>query len=363
MAEMRERLDAPILVGVGAAFDFHAGPGAPGARLDAERWAWSGPIASRTSRGGCGGATRATTRASSPASSGSTSRAPRRPPRRPGALAPAPGPRERVELASSGRPPTRVMDHDVSIVGLGRVGLPLALSFADRGLRVLGVDNDPERLDSVRSGQMPFAETGTQELLERVLARPADAVRARGRRGAPPRDIVITLGTPSFSHIEIDMRDIRSALDDLLPVLREGTRSCCARRSPRARPSSWPATWPSTAASRSAPTCSSPTPPSASPPGASWRRSARCRASSAASASARARSRRALFEGLRRADRADHAGPGRAGEDLDQHPALRHLRPAQPADDGLRAARRERVRGDRPDQPRLPARRHRAARA
>jgi UDP-N-acetyl-D-mannosaminuronic acid dehydrogenase len=34
--------------------------------------------------------------------------------------------------------------------------------------------------------------------------------------------IVITLGTPSFSHIEIDMRDIRSALDDLLPVLRAG---------------------------------------------------------------------------------------------------------------------------------------------
>jgi UDP-N-acetyl-D-mannosaminuronic acid dehydrogenase len=33
---------------------------------------------------------------------------------------------------------------------------------------------------------------------------------------------VITLGTPSFSHIEIDMRDIRSALDDLLGVLDAG---------------------------------------------------------------------------------------------------------------------------------------------
>jgi len=33
---------------------------------------------------------------------------------------------------------------------------------------------------------------------------------------------VITLGTPSFSHIEIDMRDIRSALDDLLGVLAPG---------------------------------------------------------------------------------------------------------------------------------------------
>ena len=39
-------------------------------------------------------------------------------------------------------------------------------------------------------------------------------------RGA--RHIVITLGTPSFSHIEIDMRDIRSALDDLLGVLAPG---------------------------------------------------------------------------------------------------------------------------------------------
>src|SRR5205085_11993901 len=34
--------------------------------------------------------------------------------------------------------------------------------------------------------------------------------------------VVITLGTPSFSHIEIDMRDIRAALDDLLPVLEPG---------------------------------------------------------------------------------------------------------------------------------------------
>ena len=56
-------------------------------------------------------------------------------------------------------------------------------------------------------------------------------------------------------------------------------------------------------------------------------------------------------------------GPGRAGQDLDEHPALRDVRAAEPADDGLRALRRERLRGHRPDQPRLPARRDRAARA
>src|SRR6185312_12291893 len=56
----------------------------------------------------------------------------------------------------------------------------------------------------------PSASTGQLVLSERVV----DAARAK--------HIVITLGTPSFSHIEIDMRDIRSALDDLLGALQPG---------------------------------------------------------------------------------------------------------------------------------------------
>ena len=45
------------------------------------------------------------------------------------------------------------MDRDVSVIGLGRVGLPLALSFADRGLSVVGVDKDADRLEAVRDGR------------------------------------------------------------------------------------------------------------------------------------------------------------------------------------------------------------------
>src|SRR5712691_3225337 len=111
---------------------------------------------------------------------------------------------------------------EVSVVGLGRVGLPLALSFADRGLKVVGVDNDPARLDAVREGRMPFAETGAQELLDRVKASGRVSLSERVADAAGARHIVLTLGTPSFSHIEIDMRDIRSALDDLLGLLSPG---------------------------------------------------------------------------------------------------------------------------------------------
>jgi UDP-N-acetyl-D-mannosaminuronic acid dehydrogenase len=114
------------------------------------------------------------------------------------------------------------MSVDVSVIGLGRVGLPLALCFADRGLRVHGVDKDPDRLLAVQGGSMPFEETGAQELLERVRASGRLTVSDSVPDAAQAEHIVITLGTPSFSHIEIDMRDIRAALDDLLPVLREG---------------------------------------------------------------------------------------------------------------------------------------------
>jgi UDP-N-acetyl-D-mannosaminuronic acid dehydrogenase len=111
---------------------------------------------------------------------------------------------------------------EVSVIGLGRVGLPLALSFADRGLRVIGIDNDPARLGAVREGRMPFAETGAEDLLERVIAGGRLSLSERVADAAQATQIVITLGTPSFSHIEIDMRDIRSALDDLLGVLTPG---------------------------------------------------------------------------------------------------------------------------------------------
>jgi UDP-N-acetyl-D-mannosaminuronic acid dehydrogenase len=110
------------------------------------------------------------------------------------------------------------MSHDVAIVGLGRVGLPLALCFADHGLRVLGIDNDGERLDALRARTMPFRETGAQELLDRAELALSDRIGD----AAQATHIVITLGTPSFSQIEIDISQIRRALDELRSELRAG---------------------------------------------------------------------------------------------------------------------------------------------
>src|SRR5437899_4813731 len=114
------------------------------------------------------------------------------------------------------------MAQSAAIVGLGRIGLPLALSLADAGVDVIGVDKDHARLETVAAGRMPFEETGTQELLERVLRGSGLRLTDQIADAAEADFIVLTLGTPAHVHLEIDISQIRSVVDDLLPLLREG---------------------------------------------------------------------------------------------------------------------------------------------
>ena len=118
-----------------------------------------------------------------------------------------------------------MVDRTVSVIGLGRVGLPLALSFAERGLRVLGVDRDEAILESIRAGRMPFEEAGTQELLDRVAATGRLELCGRAGDAAQADDIVITIGTPSFSHVESDLRQMSSD-----PTLNDRARDNRVRR-------------------------------------------------------------------------------------------------------------------------------------
>lgn len=53
----------------------------------------------------------------------------------------------------------------VSVVGLGKLGAPLAACLAAKGHRVIGVDVDPEKVSAVNEGRPPVYEPGLQELL------------------------------------------------------------------------------------------------------------------------------------------------------------------------------------------------------
>src|SRR5688500_15882522 len=108
--------------------------------------------------------------------------------------------------------------YDVGVVGIGRVGLPLALSLRRAGLRVLGFDRDPALLACLASGRMPFEEPGCEELLtEHGLETTTDLARI-----TQTRTIIITVGTPVQQHLEADLDHITGALSAMVPHLRPG---------------------------------------------------------------------------------------------------------------------------------------------
>ena len=57
-------------------------------------------------------------------------------------------------------------DCRVTVVGLGKLGSPLAACFASRGLAVFGVDADERKLAALRAGKAPVYEPQLQELID-----------------------------------------------------------------------------------------------------------------------------------------------------------------------------------------------------
>lgn len=114
------------------------------------------------------------------------------------------------------------MSFDVAVIGLGRVGLPLALCFAQRGKRVLGIEINPSYIEAIKAGKMPFDEEGMQDVMDEVLATDRFEVREHISEVVEAENVILTLGTPAVEYLEIDMRHVRSAVQELLPVLRRG---------------------------------------------------------------------------------------------------------------------------------------------
>ena len=59
----------------------------------------------------------------------------------------------------------------ISVVALGKIGLPLAVQYASKGHDVVGVDVNPAVVDAVNAGTAPFpGETGLEEKLAEVVS-------------------------------------------------------------------------------------------------------------------------------------------------------------------------------------------------
>ena len=57
------------------------------------------------------------------------------------------------------------------VIGLGKLGSPLAACLAAKGLTVIGVDNDPRKVDAINQQKPPVHEPGLGELLAQTQGR------------------------------------------------------------------------------------------------------------------------------------------------------------------------------------------------
>jgi UDP-N-acetyl-D-mannosaminuronic acid dehydrogenase len=118
--------------------------------------------------------------------------------------------------------PDRV-DRDVVVIGgCGHVGLPLALAFADRGLRVVIYDLSVAAVEMVNAGRLPFAEQGAEDVLARVLAAGRLVASTDPAVVGSATHVVVVIGTPVDEHLNPDQGAITKALGRCAGFLRDG---------------------------------------------------------------------------------------------------------------------------------------------
>ena len=106
----------------------------------------------------------------------------------------------------------------IGIVGLGYVGLPLAVAFAEADCDVIGLDTDVRKIDAVKDGHS-YIEDVTSERLRSVT----DHLRVTGRYAdlSKADAVVIAVPTPLTRNREPDLGPLVSAGTALAGVLQE----------------------------------------------------------------------------------------------------------------------------------------------
>ena len=108
----------------------------------------------------------------------------------------------------------------IGVVGLGYVGLPLLLRFADAGYKVLGLDIDHSKVDKFNRGRSYIEHISGQRI---EVARGGGAEASTDfRRAAEADALIICVPTPLNAYREPDLSYVLATVDALVPHMRIG---------------------------------------------------------------------------------------------------------------------------------------------
>ena len=119
----------------------------------------------------------------------------------------------------------------IGVLGLGHVGLPTALGFAELGWDVVGADDDRERAARIAAGRLPFFEPQLDKLLRKQLGLGRFHVTELVQDAVKAADVLfVCVGTPQredgsadLSQVEAVARTIARGLNGYKLIVEKST--------------------------------------------------------------------------------------------------------------------------------------------
>ncbi len=116
-----------------------------------------------------------------------------------------------------------LFDRDVVIIGgCGRVGLPLGIAFAARGLAVTLYDINAAAVQVINDGRLPFAEEGAAEPLATAVREGRLVASTDPASVRTAEHIVVVVGTPVDEHLNPNLAAVPQAIERCAEHLQDG---------------------------------------------------------------------------------------------------------------------------------------------
>ena len=104
-------------------------------------------------------------------------------------------------------------------MGLGYIGLPTAIIAADNGIEVIGVDINPQVVETINKGQIHIVEPGLAALCSRVIGKGT----LQAQLTPAESDVyLMVVPTPFTGDHQPDISYVEAATRSVLPYLKEG---------------------------------------------------------------------------------------------------------------------------------------------
>jgi len=112
-----------------------------------------------------------------------------------------------------------ILNNKISIIGLGKLGLPFALTYASTGFQVIGYDINHSLIQKLQSGASPISEPQTQDLLNKYKSNITFLIDPK--KIIEENDIsFIVVPTPSKKDGSFSSLYIEQALKAFLPYIK-----------------------------------------------------------------------------------------------------------------------------------------------